>query len=63
MKNEVFLVSSVFSRYQKIIIGIGWLKTADTNKCPTWPISKTLLVSTVLGRPTPLSLVQIENII
>jgi hypothetical protein len=47
----------------KIIIGIGWLKTVDTNKCPVWPISKALLVSASLSQPTPLSHVQIENII
>jgi hypothetical protein len=47
----------------KIIIGIGCLKTTDTNKCPAWPISKALLVSTGLNQPTPLSHVQIENII
>jgi hypothetical protein len=43
------------------LFSIGWLKTTDTNKCPTWPISKTLLVSTSLGRSTPLSLVQIQK--
>jgi hypothetical protein len=39
----------------KIIIGIDWLKTTDTNKCPAWPISKALLVSTGLSQPTLLS--------
>jgi hypothetical protein len=47
----------------KIIIGIGWLKTADTNKCHAWPISKVLLVSTSLIQSTSLSHVQIKNII
>jgi hypothetical protein len=32
----------------KIIIGIDWIKTADTNKCPAWPIFKALLVLTGL---------------
>jgi hypothetical protein len=45
----------------KIIIGIGWLKTINTNKCPVWPIFKVLLVSTSLERSTPLSLVQIQK--
>jgi hypothetical protein len=74
MKNEVFLA---FIRYKKrglfsigcyqmipkIIIGIGGLKIVDTNKCTTWPISKTLLVSTGLSQPTLLSPTQIKNII
>jgi hypothetical protein len=50
-----------FQPIPKIIIGIDCLKTADTNKCPVWLISKALLVSASLGRPTPLSYVQIEN--
>jgi hypothetical protein len=52
-----------FQPIPKIIIGIGWFKTPDTNKCHVWSISKALLVSAVLGWPTPLSPVQIENII
>jgi hypothetical protein len=74
MKNEVFLA---FIRYkkrglfsigcyqmiQKIIIGIGGLKIADTNKCTTWSISKALLVSAGLSQPTLLSPTQIKNII
>jgi hypothetical protein len=47
----------------KIIIGIGSVKIANTNKCHIWPISKALSVSAGLRRPTPLSPVQIENII
>jgi hypothetical protein len=50
-----------FQPIPKIIIGIGWLKTADTNKCPAWPISKALLVLAGLGWPTPLSHVQIQK--
>jgi hypothetical protein len=58
MKKEVFLVSAVSRQIPKIIIGIGWLKIADTNKCP---VSKALLVLACLGWPTPLSSVQVEN--
>jgi hypothetical protein len=47
----------------KIIIGISCLKATDTNKCPASPIFKALLVSAGLNQPTPLSLVQIKNII
>jgi hypothetical protein len=47
----------------KIIIGIGWLKTADINKCHACPIFKALLVSAGLGRSTPLSHVQIQKIL
>jgi hypothetical protein len=43
------------------LFSIGCLKTTDTNKCPTWPISKALLVSAGLGRPTPLSPIQIQK--
>jgi hypothetical protein len=40
---------------------LWYLKIADTNKCHVWSISKAILVSAGLGRPTPLSYVQIEN--
>jgi hypothetical protein len=50
-----------FQPIPKIIIGIVWLKTVDTHRCPAWPISKALLVLAGLGRPTPLSPIQIQK--
>jgi hypothetical protein len=51
-----------FIRYKKGgLSSISWLKTVDTNKCSAWPISMVLLVSAGLGRPTPLSHVQIQK--
>jgi hypothetical protein len=52
-----------FQPIPKIIIGIGWFKIADINKCTACPISKVLLVSAGLEWPTPLSPVQIQKII
>jgi hypothetical protein len=59
-KGGLFSISC-FQPIQKISIGIGCLNTADSNKCPAWPISKALLVSSGLGWPTPLSSVQIQK--
>jgi hypothetical protein len=59
-KRGLFIIDC-FLLIPKIIIGIDILKIVDTNKCPAWPIFKALLVSAGLGRPTPLSPVQIQK--
>jgi hypothetical protein len=47
-----------FIWYEKwVLFIIGYLKAVDINKCHVWPISKSLLISAGLERPTPLSLV------
>jgi hypothetical protein len=51
-------VDTIYTTQKGGLFSIGWLKTADTNKCH---VSKALLVSAGLGRPTPLSFIQIEN--
>jgi hypothetical protein len=59
---KVSLVSArqadtIYTIQKRRFFSIGWLKTCNTNKCPAWPISKALLISAGLGRPTPLSFV------
>jgi hypothetical protein len=61
-KGGLFSISC-YQLIPKIIIGTDCLKTTDTNQCPAWPIFKALLVSAGLNQLTPLSPVQIENII
>jgi hypothetical protein len=56
-------VDTIYTIRKGCLFSIGCIKTTDTNKCPVWPISKALLVSAGLNQPTPLSPVQIENII
>jgi hypothetical protein len=62
-KKEGIFSIGCYQSISKIIISISWFNTTDTNKCHAWSISKALLVSAGLGRPTPLSHVHIENII
>jgi hypothetical protein len=40
---------TIYTIRKKRSFSIGCLKTTDTNKCPVWPISKALLISTVLS--------------
>jgi hypothetical protein len=56
-----FFSIGCFQPILKIIIGIGWLKTVDINKCHVCPISKALLMSAGLGQSIPLSPVQIQK--